>query len=85
MFFWIGKGVFIMGEFGSFGKVLMITGIILIIAGALFLFVNKIPFLGRLPGDIAVQKKNFSFYFPLTTCIIISIVLSIIMWLLGRK
>ncbi|QII11162.1 putative membrane protein YrzS [Candidatus Kuenenia stuttgartiensis] len=74
-----------MGEFGSFGKVLMITGIILIIAGALFLFVNKIPFLGRLPGDIAVQKKNFSFYFPLTTCIIISIVLSIIMWLLGRK
>ncbi|GJQ49139.1 MAG: DUF2905 domain-containing protein [Candidatus Kuenenia stuttgartiensis] len=74
-----------MGEFGSFGKVLIITGIILIIAGALFLFVNKIPFLGRLPGDIAVQKKNFSFYFPLTTCIIISIVLSIIMWLLGRK
>lgn len=74
-----------MGEFGSLGKVLIITGIILIIAGALFLFVNKIPFLGRLPGDITVQKKNFSFYFPLTTCIIISIVLSIIMWLLGRK
>ncbi|MCR4293553.1 MAG: DUF2905 domain-containing protein [Candidatus Kuenenia sp.] len=74
-----------MGEFGSFGKVLIITGIILIIAGALFLFVNKIPFLGRLPGDIAVQKKNFSFYFPLTTCIIISIILSLIMWLLGRK
>ncbi|SOH03272.1 hypothetical protein KSMBR1_0761 [Candidatus Kuenenia stuttgartiensis] len=80
---WEGGGI--MGEFGSFGKVLIITGIILIIAGALFLFVNKIPFLGRLPGDIAVQKKNFSFYFPLTTCIIISIVLSIIMWLLGRK
>ncbi len=74
-----------MGEFGSFGKVLIITGIILIIAGALFLFVNKIPFLGRLPGDIAVQNKNFSFYFPLTTCIIISIILSLIMWLLGRK
>ncbi|WP_347275345.1 DUF2905 domain-containing protein [Candidatus Kuenenia sp.] len=74
-----------MGEFGSFGKVLIIAGIILIIAGALFLFVNKIPFLGRLPGDIAVQKKNFSFYFPLTTCIIISIILSLIMWLLGRK
>lgn len=86
MFFldWEGGGV-IMGEFGSFGKVLIITGIILIIAGALFLFVNKIPFLGRLPGDIAVQKKNFSFYFPLTTCIIISIILSLIMWLLGRK
>ena len=74
-----------MNEFGSYGKVLIITGIILIIAGALFLFVNKIPFLGRLPGDIAVQKKNFSFYFPLTTCIIISIILSLIMWLLGRK
>lgn len=85
VFFGLGREVFIMGEFGSFGKVLIIAGIILIIAGALFLFVNKIPFLGRLPGDIAVQKKNFSFYFPLTTCIIISIILSLIMWLLGRK
>ncbi|MBM4053403.1 MAG: DUF2905 domain-containing protein [Planctomycetes bacterium] len=74
-----------MGEFGSFGKVLITIGIIMIVVGAFFLLGNKIPFLGKLPGDVAIQKKNFSFYFPITTCIIISIILSLIMWLLGKK
>ena len=74
-----------MGEFGSFGKILIIFGIIMIIVGGLFMLGSKIPFLGRLPGDIAVEKKNFSFYFPITTCIIVSIILSFIMWLFGRK
>ncbi|MCF6147121.1 MAG: DUF2905 domain-containing protein [Candidatus Kuenenia sp.] len=74
-----------MGEFGSFGKILIAIGVIMIIIGVLFLFGNKIPFLGRLPGDVAIQKKNFSFYFPITTCIIISIILSLIMWLLSKK
>lgn len=57
----------------------------MVIVGGLFMLGSKIPFLGRLPGDIAVQKKNFSFYFPITTCIILSIILSFIMWLFGRK
>ncbi|HHT9109835.1 MAG TPA: DUF2905 domain-containing protein [Candidatus Brocadiaceae bacterium] len=74
-----------MGEFGSFGKILIIFGIVLVIVGGLFMLGSKIPFLGRLPGDIAVEKKNFSFYFPITTCIIVSIILSFIMWLFGRK
>jgi len=74
-----------MGEFGSFGKLLIIFGVILIIIGGLFLIGNKIPFIGKFPGDIAVQKKNFRFYFPITTCIIISIILTFIMWLLGKK
>lgn len=74
-----------MGEFGLFGKVLITIGVIMIVVGVFFLFGNKIPFLGKLPGDVAVQKKNFSFYFPITTCIIISIILSLIMWLLGKK
>ncbi|MFO0795601.1 MAG: DUF2905 domain-containing protein [Candidatus Brocadiaceae bacterium] len=74
-----------MGEFGSFGKILIIFGIIMVIAGGLFMLGSKIPFLGRLPGDIAVEKKNFSFYFPITTCIIVSVILSFIMWLFGRK
>jgi len=75
----------VMGELGAFGKILIILGIIIIITGGLLLLANKIPFLGKLPGDIAIQKKNFSFYFPITTCIIISIILSFIMWLLGRR
>jgi len=60
------------------GKMLIIAGIILIFAGLAFLFVDKIPFLGRLPGDIYIKKERFSFYFPITTSIVISIILTII-------
>jgi len=74
-----------MGEFSAFGRMLIIIGIIMIVVGGLFMFGSKIPFLGRMPGDISIQKKNFGFYFPITTCIIISIILSLISWLFGRK
>ncbi|MBU6391082.1 MAG: DUF2905 family protein [Planctomycetes bacterium] len=74
-----------MGELSSFGKILIYIGIIMIVVGGLFMLGGKIPFIGRLPGDIAIQKKNFSFYFPITTSIVISIILSLIMWLLSRK
>ena len=74
-----------MGEFSTFGKILIFFGIIMIVVGGLFLFGSKIPFIGRLPGDIAIQKKNFSFYFPITTSIIVSIILSFLMWLFSRR
>ncbi|MBI2469988.1 MAG: DUF2905 domain-containing protein [Planctomycetes bacterium] len=74
-----------MGELSAFGKILILVGIIMIVVGGLFMFGSKIPFIGRLPGDIAIQKKNFSFYFPITTSIIISIILSFIMWLLSKR
>ncbi|MEB2308298.1 MAG: DUF2905 domain-containing protein [Candidatus Brocadiaceae bacterium] len=74
-----------MGELSAFGKILIGLGILMIIVGGLFVLGGKIPFLGRLPGDVAIQRKNFSFYFPITTCIIISIILSLIMWLLRRR
>ena len=67
------------------GKTLIIFGIILIGLGALLTLVNKIPFLGKLPGDILIQKKNFSFYFPITTSILISIILSLFFWLWSRR
>jgi len=73
------------GELGVFGKILVVFGIIMIVVGGLFMFGSKIPFIGRLPGDITIQKKNFSFYFPITTSIIISIILSFIMWLFSRR
>lgn len=65
----------------AIGKTLIIFGIILIGLGVLLALVNKIPFMGRLPGDIYIQKKNFSFYFPIATSILISIILSLIFWL----
>lgn len=68
----------------SFGKLLIITGLLLVAAGILFTLGGKIPFLGRLPGDIRIQRENFSFYFPLTTCLLISLLVSFILWLFRR-
>ena len=66
------------------GKMLIVLGVVFILIGLGFLFAGKIPWLGRLPGDIYVKRGNFSFYFPLATCIVISIVLSLIFWLFRR-
>lgn len=74
-----------MDNFGSLGRLLIITGTILVIAGGIMLISGKIPWLGRLPGDISIEKKNFSLYFPITTCILISILLSLILLLFSRK
>ncbi len=63
---------------GEIGKLLIFFGLILIIIGLIFSFAGKIPYIGKLPGDIYIKKGNFSFYFPITTCIIISIVLTLI-------
>jgi hypothetical protein len=60
------------------GKMLVIMGILLVVVGLAFMFGDKIPFLGKLPGDIYVKKERFSVYFPITTSIIISIVLTIL-------
>jgi len=68
----------------AMGKILIVIGIILIVAGLTFLFADKIPFLGRLPGDIYIKKERFTFYFPLTTSIIISIILTIIFWIFRK-
>jgi len=66
------------------GRTLIILGAVAIVIGALLLLSGKLPWLGRLPGDIAIKNENFSFYFPLTTCIIISVVLSFALWLFRR-
>ena len=66
------------------GKTLIIFGFILIGLGLLLTFFNKIPFLGKIPGDIYIQKKNFTFYFPVVTSILISIIISFIFWLWSR-
>ena len=67
------------------GKFLIITGIIIAAVGALFLLSGKIPWLGKLPGDIVIHRKNFTFYFPLATSILLSIIITFIFWFLGRR
>ena len=67
-----------------FGKLLIVLGFVLTILGLLLTFSGKIPFLGRLPGDIRIERENFSFYFPLGTCILLSLLLSLLLWLFRR-
>jgi hypothetical protein len=69
----------------AIGKTLIIFGIILVALGISLICLQKIPFLGKLPGDIYIQKKNLTVYFPLTTSILISIIISLIFWLWSRR
>ncbi len=64
-------------------RFLIILGLVLVGAGLLWPFIGKLG-LGRLPGDIVIERENFSFYFPLMTSLIISVVLSLILWLVNR-
>lgn len=72
-------------DFSNIGKLLLIIGLFIAFFGLVIMLGGKIPWLGRLPGDFHYEGKNFSFYFPLTTGLIISLVLSIILIFLGRR
>lgn len=74
-----------MMELNNLGKLLLVLGGILVIVGAVFMVAGKIPWLGRLPGDFYIQRPNFTFFFPLTTSILISIVLSLLWYFLSRR
>ncbi|MBI5588468.1 MAG: DUF2905 domain-containing protein [Deltaproteobacteria bacterium] len=67
------------------GRSLIIIGIVIVIAGLLMTYGPKIPYLGRLPGDIYYKKDNFVFFFPLATSIIISVILSLVVYLITRR
>lgn len=70
----------------GFGRVLIIIGIVLIVAGVLATFGERLPIrLGRLPGDIVIRGKNSVFYFPLVTCLLLSVVLTLVFWVFGRR
>ncbi len=66
------------------GKSLIIFGMVIVAIGVLLTLSGKIPWLGRLPGDIYIRRDNFTFYFPLATCILLSALLSLVFWLLKK-
>lgn len=66
-------------------KAIIFFGIVLVVVGGLMLAAGKIPWVGRLPGDFMVKKENFTFYFPLTTSILLSVLASLVFFLLNRK
>jgi len=69
---------------GDLGRTLMLLGGVLLVLGALLSFTGRLPWVGRLPGDISIERENFRFYFPLATSIVISIILSLLVWLFRR-
>jgi hypothetical protein len=70
------------GGNSGFGWVLVIVGLVLAGIGLIWVLAPGLPPLGRLPGDIVVERPNSRFYFPIVTCIVISVVLSLVMWLI---
>jgi hypothetical protein len=72
-------------EMQHIGRLLVISGFAIAAIGVLIIFSGKLPWLGRLPGDIVFHRKNFTFYFPLATSILISLVLTLLFWIFGRR
>jgi hypothetical protein len=74
-----------MNSMRELGKLLIVCGAVLAVAGGFLLFSGKLPLrLGRLPGDIAYKGSNSSFYFPVVTCILLSVVFSLLMWAINH-
>ena len=67
------------------GKALIVIGAVIALIGAVMLVSGRIPWPGKLPGDILIERKNFTFYFPLATSILISLLLTLLFWLFGRR
>jgi len=67
------------------GKYLIFAGLVLVVLGGVLLLAGKLPWLGRLPGDILIKKENFTLYFPLTTCVLASVLLSLLFYIFFRR
>ena len=66
------------------GRILVLSGLLLVVVGLLLYAAPSVPFLGKLPGDIRIERPGFRFYFPITTCILISVGISLLLWALSK-
>jgi hypothetical protein len=69
----------------TIAKALIAFGLLTALAGVVLVLVGRVPWIGRLPGDIHIQRGNFTFYFPLATSLLLSVVLTLVFYLLGRR
>ena len=67
------------------GKIIIVTGVLFVVLGLILMVYEHIPFIGKLPGDVHIQKKNFNFHFPITTCIILSLLLTLVFNVLRKR
>jgi len=74
-----------MNDFSQFGKIFLIIGVVVAGVGLLMMIGGKIPWIGKLPGDFFFKGDKFTFYFPITTSILVSVVLTLILWLINRR
>ncbi len=74
-----------MFDFSHLGRLLIVIGLFIAAIGLVLILAGKIPWLGRLPGDFLFRGKNVSFYFPLMTSLVVSVVLSLILWFINRR
>ncbi len=74
-----------LGVVSDLGRMLVVAGLVIAVLGVVLLLGAKVPWLGRLPGDINVQRDDWSFHFPIVTCLVVSVVLSLIVNLLFRR
>jgi hypothetical protein len=68
----------------GFAKTLIYIGIILVVIGVIFSIAGKVPWLGRLPGDLMIEREGYTYYFPLTTCILISVIITLVLYFFRR-
>ena len=74
-----------MGEnMQAIGKFFIVAGALAVLLGLVLLFFDKLPYLGKLPGDISIKKENFQLYVPITTSVIISVLISVILWIFSH-
>jgi membrane protein implicated in regulation of membrane protease activity len=67
------------------GKSLIVVGLLIALVGVVLLLAGRVPWLGRLPGDVYIQRGNWSFYFPVVTSLVVSVLLTLLFWLFGRR
>jgi len=67
------------------GRSLVIVGAVIAVVGIVLMLAGRVPWIGRLPGDIYIRRSNWSFYFPLATSLLLSVILTLMFWLIGRR
>jgi len=73
------------GPVSDLGRVLILLGLVITLAGVVLVFAGRVPGLGRLPGDVQVPRGSWTFYLPLGTSLALSLLLTLILWLIGRR